>query len=159
MFASLTSAGAVVAAVRPNAAFHRRWRTPVNTAESAVGTVFAGYGGGNRQAAGRFLGIQLRAVDRVPFLFASAALAFWLSNPGRLTRSNRNARLKEASLLPYDVARSSRTTCDVHCGGAHRFAAQTFLGGVLGGNLAFYTMIMSRTCLEVPVQSIKWKRR
>lgn len=67
--------------------------------------------------------------------------------------------LKEASLLPYDVARSSRTTCDVHCGGAHRFAAQTFLGGVLGGNLAFYTMIMSRTRLEVPVQSIKWKRR
>ena len=159
MFASRISAGAVVAAVRPYAAFHRRWRTPVNTAESAGGTVFAGYGGGNRQAAGRFLGIQLRAVDRVPFLFASAALTFWLSNPGRLTRSNRNARLKEASLLPYDVARSSRTTCDVHCGGVHRFAAQTFLGGVLGGNLAFYTMIMSRTCLEVPVQSIKWKRR
>lgn len=159
MFASLISAGAVVAAVRPNAAFHRRWRTPVNAAESAVGIVFAGYGGGNWQAAGRFLGVQLTTVDRVPFLFASAPFAFWLSNPGRLSRSNRNARLKEASLLPYDVARSSRTSCDVHCGGAHRFAAQTVLGGVLGGNLAFYTMITARTCLEVPVQSIKWKRR
>ena len=157
MFASRISAGAVVAAVRLYAAFHRRWRSPVNAAESAVGTVFAGYGGGNRQAAGGFLGIQLRAVDRVPFLFASAAFAFWLSNLGGLTRGN--ARLKEASLLPHDAARSSRTTCDVHCGGAHRFAAQTFLGGVLGGNLALYTMIMLRTCLEVPVQSIKWKRR
>jgi hypothetical protein len=109
----------------------------VNTAESAVGAVFVGYGGGNRQAAGRFLGIQLRVVDRVPF----------------------NARLKEASLPRYDVARSSRTTCDVHCDGVHRNAAQTFLGGVLGGNLAFYTMITARTCLEMPVQSIKWKRR
>jgi len=69
--------------------------------------------------------------------------------------------LKEASLLPYDVERlrASRTTCDVHCGGVHRFSAQTCLGGVLGGNLAFYSMIMSRTCLEVPVQSTKWKRR
>ena len=112
MFASRISPGAVVAAVPLHAAFHRRWRTAVNTAESAVGTVFAGYGGGNRQAAGRVLGVQLKAVDRVPFLFASAAFAFWLSNLGGLTRGN--ARLKEASLLPHDAARSSRTTCDVH---------------------------------------------
>jgi hypothetical protein len=32
---------------------------------------------------------------------------------------------------------------------------QTVLGGVLGGNLAFYTMITSRTGLQVAVQSIK----
>ena len=73
-----SAAVAVVAAIRLHAAFHRRWRTAVNTAESAVGTVFARHGGGIRQWAGRFLGLQLRAVDRIPFPFASAA-AVWLS--------------------------------------------------------------------------------
>ena len=35
----------------------------------------------------------------------------------------------------------------VHCNGLHRNAAQTVLGGALGGNLAFYTMITSKTGL------------
>ena len=113
--------------------------------------MFASHGGGIRQAAGRFLGIQLRAMDKIPLPSSKAE-----DSPAATAMV-----LKEASLLPDDVERlrASLTTCDVHCGGAHRFAAQTFLGGVLGGNLAFYTMIMSRTRLEVPVQSIKWKRR
>jgi hypothetical protein len=38
-------------------------------------------------------------------------------------------------------------------------SAQTFLGGILGGKLASYTMITLTVCLEVPVPSIKWKRR
>jgi hypothetical protein len=76
MFASRISAGAVVAAVRPNAAFHRRWRTPVNTAESAVGTVFAGYGGGNRRAAGRFFGLTIEICGQgsVPLHFGRFCL-------------------------------------------------------------------------------------
>lgn len=50
MFASRLDAGAVFAAVRLYAAFHRRWRTPVNTAESTAGTVFAKHGSGMQQA-------------------------------------------------------------------------------------------------------------
>ena len=37
-------------------------------------------------------------------------------------------------------------------------STQTCFGGVLGGNLAFYTMITRTTYPEVPVQSIKWRR-
>jgi hypothetical protein len=46
-----------------------------------------------------------------------------------------------------------------HSDDAHQFSAQNRLGGVLGGNLANYTMITSKTCLQVRLQSIKRKRR
>ena len=46
-----------------------------------------------------------------------------------------------------------------HSDDVHQFSAQTSWGGVLGGNLADYTMIMSGTDLDVPVQSIKWEMR
>ena len=73
-----------------------------------------------------------------------------LAKPTELSRRRdlRGGRARDWMLI------ASQRQNDVHL-----FSAQTSLGGVLGGNLAFYTMITSRTCLEVPVQSIKWKRR
>ncbi len=79
----------------------------------------------------------------------------------------------KAELPGKDSPAIGRNTCGrlstVLCGTATSAArmddhvasvsAQTVLGGVLGGNLAFYTMITSRTGLSVAVQSIKRIRR
>jgi hypothetical protein len=81
MFAPRISGAALLARYACRRHLIVRWRTPVNTAEKAVGIVFAWHGGVIRQATGRLLGIQFENCGQDPVPIVSNT-AFWLSNLG-----------------------------------------------------------------------------
>ena len=74
--------------------------------------------------------------------------------PGRDSLCERGGTLADAyfCVLCRPAASEAGMDNDRSCASV---SAQTVLGGVLGGNSAFYTMITSITGLLVAVQSIK----